>query len=83
MVAASRVDAENCRNLLPRLLGHTLLTPVTPIKVGRGFVIRSYIWTPRARGLPAEARMALRAGLSPFIDEDSEEEEFPFNLLSW
>lgn len=80
MVAESQSEAVLLKRQYPQFRFHVVLAPDCPVS---GFKVGEYVWTPRANGLPARTRMALRGMLAPLIDEKSVQEEFPSTLLSW
>lgn len=80
MVAATKNEGDNYREMYPQFRGHLVLTPRTEIPDGR---VDTYVWTPDASNLPASVRLRLRGKMAPHIDEQSMEEEFPATLLSW
>ena len=81
IVATDYVDADHIKANYPQFRFHVTVTPRS--SAPKDFVISEYVWTPLASQLPARTRLALRGKLAPLIDEDSMEEEFPSNLLSW
>lgn len=81
MVAATRSDGDRVKSRFPQYRLHTVVTPKVPFPPG--FVVGEYLWTPEASNLRASVRLSLRGMLSPYIDQESIEEEFPDTLLSW
>lgn len=82
LVATDYVDADRVKKKYPQFRFHVAVTPKSIAPKG-DFVISEYVWTPNASSLPARTRLALRGKIAHLIDEDSMEEEFPSNLLSW
>lgn len=80
LIAATYLDADRVKNKYPQFRYHLVITPRT---LPTGLIVGEYVWTPCASALPARLRMEIRGALAPWIDEESVEETFPENLLSW
>lgn len=81
MMAADYRDADWVKKRYPQFRFHVTVTPKTARM--KDFIVSEYVWTPNASALPARIRMTLRGKIAHLIDENSMEEEFPSNLLSW
>lgn len=81
IVATDYADADHVKANYPQFRFYVTVTPRSAVP--KDFVISEYVWTPLAGQLPARVRLALRGKIAHLIDEDSMEEEFPSNLLSW
>lgn len=80
MIAATKSDADQVKARFPQFRRHLVVTPrSSPSEV----LVGEYVWTPRASALPPRLRLAIRGVLASLIDEESVEETFPENLLSW
>lgn len=81
MIAATVADATRVKRSWRQFSSFHVMTPRT--SGGCGFLVGRYVWTPEALELPASTRWDLRVSLATVIDEDSEEESFPDQVMAW
>jgi hypothetical protein len=81
LIAATIVDATAVKREFGQFSSWHVMTPRNTAE--RGWLYADYVWTPKAQNLPAQTRWDLRQRLIPATDEDSNEEDFPSQVLAW
>lgn len=80
LIAATMADAREVKRMFTGLSSWHVMTPRNNAE--RGWLYANYVWTPEAQELPAQKKWDLRMRLGAAIDEQSDELDFPIELMT-